>query len=321
MAGWESIACALCGGTESGLVLDIPCPEAPGGRTALRQCSACGLRRLDPRPDSGLIGRYYENAGGQNYNAYQGRRRSPSSQALWDVLRDGASRPAGQPIWSRMLSPLTGAIARWAFDINVPLDRRTDRAVLEVGSGYGDILIYLRSRQASVLGTDLSPSACAKAAEYGVEVRHGTLKQLALPSASFDSAIMCHSLEHVPDPNEELSELARILRPGGTLHIAVPNGAATRLRLFGLRFAHLSFPLHFWFYDPVTLRRLVEKHGFEPAWPAVTTTRHHAASEWISRLKNSPMSATRDFLRFLVGSVGSPDGGDVLRMVARRRAH
>lgn len=317
--GWESAPCAVCGGVQSRPVLVIPFPEAPGGASAVVECSGCGLRRLDPRPGAATIGGYYSAAAGGGYNAYVGRKRSPRTQAIWDLLRDGFARPAVQPAWSRVLSPVTGAVASWAFDINVPLRRRTGLRVLEVGAGFGDILIYLRQRGCEVCGTDLSPDAVAKGREYGLEMHLGHLREAGLASASFDAAIMCHSLEHVPDPRAELGELARLIKPGGTLHVAVPNGHAVRLDLDGLGWAHLSFPLHFWYFDARNLTRLLAEYGFTPVAGPATTTRHHAFNEWRHDFfRRGPVASTQRFLKFLVASAGRRDGGDVLRVTAVR---
>jgi SAM-dependent methyltransferase len=223
-------------------------------------------------------------------------------------------------LWSRVLSPLTGPFAAWAFDINVALNRQRGLRVLEVGAGYGDILIYLRERGCETCGTDLSEAAVAKGREYGVDMRLGFLRDVALPRGSFDAAIMCHSLEHVPDPSVEIAELAALLKPGGRLHIAVPNGQAVRLDQDGLEWAHLSHPLHFWYFDPRNLARLLNEHGFTPVIGPKTTTRHHAFNAWRYQfVHRGPLKATRHFLAYLRESVRHPDGGDVLRVVAEKR--
>ena len=315
---WVQTCCALCGTAAGNAVLDVPHADAPGGLSRIVACTACGLRRLDPRPGPSAIGAYYAAASG--YNAYLGRRRSPRAQRLWNSLRDGFAAPAGSTATARILRPLTRRLAAWQFDINVPLDGRRGLRVLEVGSGFGDLLIYLRSRGCEVLGTDLSAAAAAKAHEYGVEVKVGNLAELGLPSARFDVAVLCHSLEHLPDPNVELAELARLLRPGGRLHIAVPNGHAVRLDLEGVNWAHLSHPLHFWFFDGETLGQLLARHGFQPLAPPRTTTRHHALAGWRHETRTVGWSvATRRFLRFLAASWRRADGGDVLRLVAELR--
>ncbi len=282
------------------------------------RCGRCGLRRLRPRPGPEALSRYYAEASG--YNAFIGRKRSERSQRIWDFLRDCRSRPAGWKGWRRWISPLGSAIANWAFDINVPLNGRTGLRVIEVGSGYGDILIYLKSRGCQVMGSDLSVEAARKGAEYGVDIRVGNLVDLRLPTSSFDVAILSHSLEHLPDPNVELTELARLLKPGGRIHIAVPNGSAVRLKLDGRNWDHLSHPFHLWYFDPRTLVRILTRHGFVPIRSPVTTTRHHAVTAWkrIARRKGWWV-ATRGLMAFLKASIQVRDGGDVVRVVAELR--
>lgn len=317
-ASWTDTHCAVCGGLDGASILDIPHADAPGGVSYVWRCGHCGLRRLRPRPESEVLGRYYAEAAG--YNAFVGRRRGAWAQRLWDFLRDCRSRPFGASPGARWLAPIGGRIAEWAFDINVPIDGRRGVRVLEVGSGYGDILIYLKSRGCEVLGTDLSEAASRKGAEQGVEIRVGNLADLRLPAASFDAAILSHSLEHVPDPNVELAELARVLRPGGRIHLAVPNGNAVRLTLDGREWAHLSHPFHFWYFDPRTIQRILARHGFVPVSRPYTTTRHHALLSWRDELsKLGFVAATRRLFAFLRESSKRPGGGDVLRVVAELR--
>lgn len=314
---WVAGVCACCGAGQAKVVLEVPHPDAPDGMSAVVSCGGCGLRRLEPRPGPEVLGRYY--AGASGYNAYAGRRRGPGFQRLWDFLRDGAARPAGIGMLAWLFSPLTRPLARWLFDIVVPLRGQRGLRVLEVGSGFGDLLIHLQSRGCRVLGTDLGVEAARKASEYGVEVRVGNLVDLALPGESFDVVIFCHSLEHVPDPNVELAEAARLLVPGGRLHLAVPNGASARLALDGRSWAHLSHPLHFWYFDRTTLGRMLSRHGFRLSEPMRTTTRHHALMAWWHEGRSAGWGvATRRFLRFLRRTWGNPDGGDVLRAVAER---
>jgi SAM-dependent methyltransferase len=260
---------------------------------------------------------YYAAESG--FNAYAGRRRGPLKQALWNALRDGFAAPAAQSLAGQLARPLTRPIARWLFDVNVALDERRGLRVLEVGSGFGDLLVYLQSRGCEVVGTDLSPAASSRAREYGIDVRVGTLRALALPAGQFDAIVMNHSLEHVPDPDDELAEVARLLTPAGHLHLAVPNGAAVRLRQDQTGWVHLSPPLHYWFFDADSLTRLLARHGLRPLAPPRTSTRHHALREWLRACRTAGVGpATTTLARFLGASLGTRDGGDVLRIDAVR---
>jgi SAM-dependent methyltransferase len=314
---WVATQCAQCGDTAGESFLSIPQPDAPGGVAHVWKCSTCGLKRLSPRPTAQTISEYY--ASEASYNAFEGRRRSARSQKIWDFLRDTYSNPPGVRTSVRLAAPIGRLLADWAFDINIAIDGRTGLRVLEVGSGYGDILIYLKSRGCQVVGTDPSPAAAAKAAESGIDVRVGELLDMGFPAQSFDVAFLSHSLEHVPDPNAELRELHRVLLPGGWLHIAVPNGSASRLITDGLYWDHLSHPSHFWYFDPDNLTRMVRRHGFELVAPIVTTTRHHAIGRWLTEIRTRGfIPSTKSLLRYFRTALYNPDGGDILRLVARR---
>ena len=319
---WISTNCALCGTGEDEVIFTVPHEAAPDGKAFLVRCRCCGLRRLNPRPGPAIIGRYYATAGGENYNAYAGRRRTGNKQRLWEFIRDGATHPPKRGRRGRLFAPVTGMLARWLFDINVDLAGRSDQRVLEVGCGYGDLLIYLRSRGARVIGTDLSPSAIEKGATYGLELRLGHFRELAFPAGSFDTAIACHSLEHVPDPNVELAEFARVLRPGGQLHLAVPNGESGALRLHGARWAHLSFPLHFWLFDPDTLTQLLYRHGFMISRGPKTAALHHlhhALNTWRSRWGTVGIGPATRELRAWLRACSGRNTGEFLRLVATKR--
>lgn len=92
--------------------------------------------------------------------------------------------------------------------------------VLEVGSGEGKLLRSLRRDAPSLtmFGCDVRrPLAAPDGYEF-------SLTEGSLPYAdeSFDAVIVADVLEHVPDPERTLSEVARVLAPGGRLVAFVP---------------------------------------------------------------------------------------------------
>jgi SAM-dependent methyltransferase len=311
---WETVGCVLCGNPQAWDVLVVPHPDAPDGRSAVVECRGCGLRRLSPRPTPSAIGGYY----GTTHNAFIGRTRGPRLQATWNWLRDVASGAPSRPHrpWLRHFAR---PIAAWVFDITVPLDGPRPPRVIEIGSGYGDLLLYLQSRGCTVTGVDQSAQAAATAARLGVTVRHGTLAAQGFPDACFDTAILCHSLEHVPDPVQELREVARILRPGGTIHVAVPNGRAAGLHGEGLEWEHLSHPLHLWFFDATTLTRALIDAGFQIVRRPRAVSAHRRALRWAREMRRLGVrSATRRYLRYLGARLRHRGSGEVLRIVAVR---
>jgi SAM-dependent methyltransferase len=104
--------------------------------------------------------------------------------------------------------------------------------ILEVGCGWGELAEWLaRETGAAVVATDLSPRMVELARERGVDARLADVQELPFADAEFDCAVAAWMLYHVPDLGGGIAELARVLRPGGTL-VAVTN---SRYHLLELR--------------------------------------------------------------------------------------
>lgn len=97
------------------------------------------------------------------------------------------------------------------------------RRVLEVGCGWGEFAERLQADVVvDVVALDLSPRMVELARERGVDARTGDVQNLPFEDGSFDVAVANWMLYHVPDLERGLSELARVLRPGGRL-VAATN--------------------------------------------------------------------------------------------------
>jgi SAM-dependent methyltransferase len=105
-------------------------------------------------------------------------------------------------------------------------------ALLDVGSGYGDLLYLLREKYRTLRGVDPSARSCAMAA-YNLESRgidndylvtRGVAEDLEFAAGMFDTVICLDTYEHVEPANRAraLSEMLRVLRPGGGLILVTP---------------------------------------------------------------------------------------------------
>lgn len=100
-----------------------------------------------------------------------------------------------------------------------------DRDILEVGCGEGKLALKLSQHSASVFGIDAS-EAMIKAAKRNdasqgdqIHLAVGRIEQLPIASESFDLVLAKTVLCFVEDAAPVFEELARVLRPGGTLVI------------------------------------------------------------------------------------------------------
>ena len=111
------------------------------------------------------------------------------------------------------------------FVAAVPAD--AGARVLDVACGPGIITAALAPVVREVVALDVTPEMLAKArqrcAEAGVanvSFREGSATALPFPDASFDTVVTRLSIHHFEAPRGPVAEMARVLKPGGTLVVA-----------------------------------------------------------------------------------------------------
>ncbi len=104
--------------------------------------------------------------------------------------------------------------------------RQVQGRALDVGCGAGNAAKAIKRERPDleVHGVDLSAAAVAAAEREpaGVSFRTGGAERLPYPDGFFEAVLMFDVLEHVPDVGAALRETARVLRPGGLFHVALP---------------------------------------------------------------------------------------------------
>ena len=172
------------------------------------------------------------------------------------------------------------AQGRWPQDVALSsLAEVNPVRLLEVGSGTGAFAARVsRELSCKVVALDSSPEMVAATKAAGVEAMLGDVQTLPFPDGSFDAAVAAWMLYHVADLDRAVSELARVLRPGGRL-IAITNGREHLAELWEMVDAE-TFDLSFSRENgDVHLRRhfgTVERHDVETR--AVFPDRRAAAS-------------------------------------------
>jgi demethylmenaquinone methyltransferase / 2-methoxy-6-polyprenyl-1,4-benzoquinol methylase len=138
--------------------------------------------------------------------------------------------------YARLLS--FGQDPRWRRFLVSRLDVGPENTVLDVATGTAAVAIELvRRTGCHVVGLDRSREMLeagrrrVEAAGFGdrIELVEGTAEQLPFDDAAFDGLTFTYLLRYVDDPATTLLELARVVRPGGTiamLEFGVPRGLA-----------------------------------------------------------------------------------------------
>ena len=140
--------------------------------------------------------------------------------------------------YARLLS--LGQDPRWRRFLVSRLDVGPDARVLDVATGTGAVALELvRQHGCSVVGIDRSPEMLAVARSRvaalrlgaKIELHEGRAEALPFPDGSFDGLTVTYLLRYVDDPAATISELARVVRPGGTmalLDFGVPQSRVAR---------------------------------------------------------------------------------------------
>lgn len=119
--------------------------------------------------------------------------------------------------------------------------------VLDVGCGIGDLL---RCRPGTT-GVDINPQTVAFCHGQGLDARLMMPDQLPFAAATFDGVVLDNVLEHLADPFPLLSEIARVLVPGGRLLVGVPG-----------KRGYAADPDHKIYYDEAGLVDCMTSRGF-----------------------------------------------------------
>lgn len=129
-----------------------------------------------------------------------------------------AWRPAGAKRRSRGKCPHCGAVERHRFlafvlELLAPVVASAD-AVLDIAPHEQIRSLVRRDCPGGYVGLDIGN-------HLNIDVQ-GDMTRLCFPDDAFDLIICYHVLEHIPNDTAAMSELARVLRPGGVALVQVP---------------------------------------------------------------------------------------------------
>jgi SAM-dependent methyltransferase len=237
----DDISCAVCGARclhphlevagDAGPQGLIPTTDQYGRALAdIVRCAACGHMQLDRMPTDAQLAGAYEVAASEEYVEEEAGQRQTARVALEKI-----ERCTGGP-----------------------------GALLDLGCWVGFLLAEARDRGWQTLGVEPSSFAAARARDQlGLEVIQGGLMDAPVPEGAWDAVVMGDVLEHLTEPGAALDRVARLLRPGGVVYIALPDAGSRVARVLGARWWSV-LPTHVQYFTRASLATLLRRHGFDP---------------------------------------------------------
>src|SRR5574343_1890386 len=186
------------------------------------------ILKTEPTPSLDVLGKYYES---DDYMSH-----TDSKRSLFEKLYHFVK--------VRAIKSKVALVTK---------ENKSKGNLLDIGAGTGDFLNEANKQGWTTLGYEPNNSAKILAENKGVVF---TDDIFVLPNASFDVITMWHVLEHVPNLEEYIANLKRLLKPGGTIIIAVPNYKSFDAQYYGRFWAAYDVPRHLWHFSKTSIKRL-----------------------------------------------------------------
>jgi len=184
-----------------------------------------------PQPELQNLGKYYES---EDYISHTDNKRSLFEKAYHFVKNIALQNK-----------------------LNLINSQQTQKGkLLDIGAGTGDFLLTSKNDGWETIGVEPSDRAKNIARQKGISF----VEEIStLENHSLDVITMWHVLEHVPDLDHQIQELKRLLKPTGTLIIAVPNFKSFDANHYQTFWAAYDVPIHFWHFSKKSIQLLFER--------------------------------------------------------------
>lgn len=201
------------------------------------------LLKTNPQPSKDLLPRYYES---EDYISHTDGKRTLFEKVYHFVKK-------------RAINQKVELIEYWQPEKGI---------VLDIGCGTGDFLAEAKKRNWKAVGMEPNSKAKSTAKEKGICIVE---KYEELENHFFDVITMWHVLEHVQDLDNQLNQLKRLLKPNGTIVIAVPNYKSYDANYYGKFWAAFDVPRHLWHFSKTAIEKLFSNHNLKlkkvnPMW-------------------------------------------------------
>jgi 2-polyprenyl-3-methyl-5-hydroxy-6-metoxy-1,4-benzoquinol methylase len=229
-------SCPICGSEEFDPFISGKDYFLTGEPFEIVKCHKCGFRFTNPRPFAKELGKYYQSS---DYISHSDSRKGIFASVYQQVRKYTLVRK-----------------------YNLIGKYQPKGEILDIGCATGQFLNYMVEQGWNATGIEPDDKTRAHAiSEFGLRVFPEEQLDI-LEKSSFDVITMWHVLEHVSDLKGRMKQIMNLLKPGGTLIIAVPNCNAHDAKKYGALWAGYDLPRHLYHFTKSDIKLLVENFGF-----------------------------------------------------------
>ena len=211
---------------------------------------------------------------------------------------------------SGLFSSLYQMVKKWSLHKKANLIFNQNNgfgSLLDIGAGTGDFLKMAQGKGWEVYGTEPNKNAAQLAFEKGIELE-SSLNDFE--EKQFDVVTLWHVLEHIPNLEETIVKLSNLVKPNGTLIIAVPNFKSFDAKHYGKFWAAFDAPRHLWHFSKRSMLKLFGPHFqmtkiepmlFDSFYVSLLSEKYKTGSKfslkaiWIGLLSNLNAKKTKEY--------------------------
>ncbi len=154
-----------------------------------------------------------------------------------------------------------GVAKKWSINRKlkqIEIGTGKHKTLLDVGAGTGDFLKAAKSMGWQIAGVEPASGARELAMAKQLFLEEEIYK---IRDQQFDVITLWHVLEHVAPLDQYIAYLLSLLKPDGTLYVAVPNFKSFDAIKYGSFWAAYDVPRHLWHFSPKAIKLLFGKHN------------------------------------------------------------
>lgn len=233
---FTTFQCLLCDNKQFTKHLTVKDHFLSGETFELISCAHCGLISTIPRLNEEDLWKYYKS---DNYISHSSKAGN-AFEKLYQTVRN------------------------YTISKKVKLVSKHSRGknILDIGCATGEFLNACQQHGFSVEGIEPSEKARQIAMQnYNLGI-HGLDMIKSFPDRTFDIITLWHVLEHVPDLNDRMLQISRLLKPEGTVVLALPNHESFDAKHYREYWAAYDVPRHIFHFNKKSVQYLANKYNF-----------------------------------------------------------